>query len=169
MCPGWPQTLILPITASQVARITDMSNWCLALRCIIFDEKHTHHTHIMHQLLGAVSLCTSLLSNLELPLFYNSTSLWKSWFVHLLKQFFLRTSIICTGAALKAGHSITQDVFHWWLLFHLLQAPFFSSFTLLAVFCFMSAKGLLSWWTICSVYSLAFSVFCCCYISDSPL
>jgi hypothetical protein len=25
-CPGWPQTVILPISASQVARVTGMSN-----------------------------------------------------------------------------------------------------------------------------------------------
>jgi hypothetical protein len=27
---GWPQTSIFPISASQVARITGMSHWCLA-------------------------------------------------------------------------------------------------------------------------------------------
>jgi hypothetical protein len=26
ICPGWPQTMILPISASQVARITDVSH-----------------------------------------------------------------------------------------------------------------------------------------------
>jgi hypothetical protein len=26
ICPGWPQTMILPISASQIARITDMSH-----------------------------------------------------------------------------------------------------------------------------------------------
>jgi hypothetical protein len=30
VCPGWPQTAILPISASQVARITGMSHHCLA-------------------------------------------------------------------------------------------------------------------------------------------
>jgi hypothetical protein len=30
ICPGWPQTLILPISVSQVARITGVSCWCLA-------------------------------------------------------------------------------------------------------------------------------------------
>jgi hypothetical protein len=29
-CPGWPWTLILPISASQVAGITGMSPECLA-------------------------------------------------------------------------------------------------------------------------------------------
>jgi hypothetical protein len=29
ICLGWPQTLILPISASQVARIIGMSHWCL--------------------------------------------------------------------------------------------------------------------------------------------
>jgi hypothetical protein len=27
-CPGWPGTLILPISASQVARVADVSYWC---------------------------------------------------------------------------------------------------------------------------------------------
>jgi hypothetical protein len=27
ICPGWPQTMILPISASQVARITSVSHW----------------------------------------------------------------------------------------------------------------------------------------------
>jgi hypothetical protein len=31
ICPCWPQTLILLICASWVARITGMSHWCLAL------------------------------------------------------------------------------------------------------------------------------------------
>jgi hypothetical protein len=30
MCPGWPQTKILLISASQVARMTGMSYWCPA-------------------------------------------------------------------------------------------------------------------------------------------
>jgi hypothetical protein len=30
ICPGWPQTTILPVSAYQVARITGMSHWCLA-------------------------------------------------------------------------------------------------------------------------------------------
>jgi hypothetical protein len=30
VCPGWPWTLILPISASQAARITGMSHQCLA-------------------------------------------------------------------------------------------------------------------------------------------
>jgi hypothetical protein len=29
ICPCWPQTLILPISASQVARITGVGHWCL--------------------------------------------------------------------------------------------------------------------------------------------
>jgi hypothetical protein len=28
ICPGWPQTKILLISASWVARITEMSHWC---------------------------------------------------------------------------------------------------------------------------------------------
>jgi hypothetical protein len=28
ICSGWPQTVILPISASQVARITGLSHWC---------------------------------------------------------------------------------------------------------------------------------------------
>jgi hypothetical protein len=34
VCPGWAQTAILLIAASQVARITDMYHWPLA--CILF-------------------------------------------------------------------------------------------------------------------------------------
>jgi hypothetical protein len=30
VCLGWPQTMILPILASQVARITGVSHWRLA-------------------------------------------------------------------------------------------------------------------------------------------
>jgi hypothetical protein len=29
-CPGWPWTTIVPISASKVARITDVSHWSLA-------------------------------------------------------------------------------------------------------------------------------------------
>jgi hypothetical protein len=29
-CPGWPLTSILPISASQVARISDVSHQCMA-------------------------------------------------------------------------------------------------------------------------------------------
>jgi hypothetical protein len=31
ICPDWPQTSILLISASQVARIKSMSHWCLAV------------------------------------------------------------------------------------------------------------------------------------------
>jgi hypothetical protein len=30
VCPGWPQTAILPISISQIARITGMNHWHLA-------------------------------------------------------------------------------------------------------------------------------------------
>jgi hypothetical protein len=30
ICPGWPGTVILLISASQVTRVTDVSRWCLA-------------------------------------------------------------------------------------------------------------------------------------------
>jgi hypothetical protein len=45
LCPGWPGTGIFPISASQVARITGMSHWCLA-RIYVFKEiKLLHHSH----------------------------------------------------------------------------------------------------------------------------
>jgi hypothetical protein len=31
VCPGWPSTTILLISASQVAGITGVSHWCLAM------------------------------------------------------------------------------------------------------------------------------------------
>jgi hypothetical protein len=31
ICLGWPRTMILPISASKVARITGVSHWCLVL------------------------------------------------------------------------------------------------------------------------------------------
>jgi hypothetical protein len=31
ICPIWPQTLILPMSASQVARITGVNHQCLAI------------------------------------------------------------------------------------------------------------------------------------------
>jgi hypothetical protein len=31
ICPGWPRTLILPISAFQVARIPGVSHWCLVI------------------------------------------------------------------------------------------------------------------------------------------
>jgi hypothetical protein len=31
ICPGWPQTAISLISASQVARMTGVSHWCLAI------------------------------------------------------------------------------------------------------------------------------------------
>jgi hypothetical protein len=37
VCMGWPWTMILLISASQVARITCMSHRCLA-SCCVFDE-----------------------------------------------------------------------------------------------------------------------------------
>jgi hypothetical protein len=30
ICPGWPQTVILLISASQVARVIGISEWCPA-------------------------------------------------------------------------------------------------------------------------------------------
>jgi hypothetical protein len=36
--PGWAQTLILPMPASQVARITDMSHWGLAFAFIFLNS-----------------------------------------------------------------------------------------------------------------------------------
>jgi hypothetical protein len=43
ICPGWPQTAILLISASQVARITGMGHWCLALTILLIKE------HILFQ------------------------------------------------------------------------------------------------------------------------
>jgi hypothetical protein len=39
ICPGWPRTVILLISASWVARITGMSHWHLAYECIFLNLK----------------------------------------------------------------------------------------------------------------------------------
>jgi hypothetical protein len=40
LCPGWPQTSILPISASQVARITGTSHQCPAVTEFLFRKMH---------------------------------------------------------------------------------------------------------------------------------
>jgi hypothetical protein len=48
--PGWPQTSLIPILASQVARISGVSHWCLAKR-IFSGVSHTRgpQYQISHQ------------------------------------------------------------------------------------------------------------------------
>jgi hypothetical protein len=36
ICPGWPWKVILPMSASHVARLTSLSHWCPALALLIF-------------------------------------------------------------------------------------------------------------------------------------
>jgi hypothetical protein len=36
ICPVWPWTVILPISVSQIARITCVSHWCLTLANIFY-------------------------------------------------------------------------------------------------------------------------------------
>jgi hypothetical protein len=38
ICLGWPQITILLISASQGARLTDMSHWCLAVKLILIRQ-----------------------------------------------------------------------------------------------------------------------------------
>jgi hypothetical protein len=47
-CPGWPWTMILPISASRAARIIDMSIWLLAPKFIM------EHSHIVASRLPCV-------------------------------------------------------------------------------------------------------------------
>jgi hypothetical protein len=39
ICLGLPQTMILPILASQIARITGMSHWCPELQECFWSKK----------------------------------------------------------------------------------------------------------------------------------
>jgi hypothetical protein len=55
ICWGWPQTAILLISASQVARITGGSHWCLAVRWLLNQDslEVTHATSIHVPLMRA--------------------------------------------------------------------------------------------------------------------
>jgi hypothetical protein len=54
VCPAWPQSRILPISVSQVARITGLSHWCLAcsllLNMIEFLQNHRKKNHTFMKL-----------------------------------------------------------------------------------------------------------------------
>jgi hypothetical protein len=59
VCLGWPQTTSLPVSASQVARITGVSPWHLAqahILCFLLSPRHLGLTNF---LLGVLVLTTA--------------------------------------------------------------------------------------------------------------
>jgi hypothetical protein len=86
ICPGWPQTAILLISACEVARIKGISHQCWASTLLCLAKSYS----LFQELLGSLSSRkTALISTLlethrrpyvYLPLFYNFISL--SCFFH---------------------------------------------------------------------------------------
>jgi hypothetical protein len=47
VCLGWPQTLILPISAFQEASMTGVSHWSLAYKYILSHENNEHAFEVL--------------------------------------------------------------------------------------------------------------------------
>jgi hypothetical protein len=55
ICLGCPQSSILLISVSQVARITGVSHWCLASFCLVMYSRHLEHRGKMRKCYGKLS------------------------------------------------------------------------------------------------------------------